>query len=103
MAEILQNQGWSRSYISAGMLKEAKVDSPHFTGKPLESPLYIASARNNDDEWSVMPPKENDKLSSKQLIALKRWIDLGALGQTKRRNYGMLLMNAESESPKTAF
>ena len=61
-----------------GMLKGGESGlSSLLPGKPLESPLYIASARNNDDEWSVMPPKENDKLS-KQLIALKRWIDLGA-------------------------
>ena len=63
----------------SGMLKGGESGlSSLLPGKPLESPLYIASARNNDDEWSVMPPKENDKLSSKQLIALKRWIDLGA-------------------------
>ena len=47
-------------------------------GKPMASPLYLAAARAHEDDWSAMPPKENDKLTAGQLAALKRWIELGA-------------------------
>ena len=36
------------------------------TGKPEESPLYLASTRQHDD-WEPMPPKEADQLKSEQL------------------------------------
>ena len=47
-------------------------------GKPMASPLYLAATRAHEDDWSAMPPKENDKLTAGQLAALKRWIELGA-------------------------
>ena len=47
-------------------------------GKPMASPLYLAATRAHEDDWSAMPPKENDKLSAGQLAVLKRWIELGA-------------------------
>ena len=47
-------------------------------GKPLASPLYLAASREHENDWSAMPPKENDKLTAGQLAVLKRWIELGA-------------------------
>ncbi|MBC8326607.1 MAG: PSD1 domain-containing protein [Verrucomicrobia subdivision 3 bacterium] len=63
----------------AAMLKGGESETPSIVpGKPLASPLYLASTRAHEDDWSAMPPKENDKLSAAQLAALKRWIELGA-------------------------
>ena len=63
----------------AGLLKGGESEEPSLVpGKPLKSPLYLAAGRKHEDDWSVMPPKENDKLSSAQLSALKRWVELGA-------------------------
>ena len=42
-----------------------------------QSPLYLAVLRTHD-EWSPMPPKENDRLSDQQIDWIKRWIDNGA-------------------------
>ena len=64
----------------AGLLKGGESEEPSLVpGKPLKSPLYLAATREHEDDWSVMPPKENDKLSATQLSALKRWVELGAL------------------------
>ena len=41
-------------------------------GKPLASPLYLAATREHEEDWSAMPPKENDKLTADQLTVLKR-------------------------------
>jgi len=46
--------------------------------KPLLSPLYLASTREHEPDWSSMPPKENDRLNSNQIREIKRWIELGA-------------------------
>ena len=46
--------------------------------KPEDSPLLLAATRVHD-EWSPMPPKENDALTTEQLEALKRWITDGAV------------------------
>ena len=42
------------------------------------SPLYLAIARNHEDDWPAMPPKENDKLSKEQIEDIKTWIKTGA-------------------------
>ena len=47
-------------------------------GNPFASPLYLAATRKHEDNWSAMPPKENDKLTDDQLRVFKRWITLGA-------------------------
>ena len=60
--------------LRGGESEEASVVS----GKPMASPLYLAATRAHEDDWSAMPPKENDKLTAGQLAALKRWIELGA-------------------------
>ena len=63
----------------AALLKGGESEEPSLVpGKPLKSPLYLAATREHEDDWSVMPPKENDKLSVTQLSALKRWVELGA-------------------------
>ena len=55
----------------AGLLKGGESEEPSLIpGKPLKSPLYLAATREHEDDWSVMPPKENDKLSVTQLSAL---------------------------------
>jgi hypothetical protein len=53
-------------------------------GKPTESPLYLAVTREHDD-WSPMPPKENDKLSAEQIDWIKRWIAEGAVWPNEQR------------------
>ncbi len=47
-------------------------------GKPDQSPLYLSTTRAHEDDWSAMPPKENDKLSAEQLGWIKEWITNGA-------------------------
>ncbi|MFO1482272.1 MAG: PSD1 and planctomycete cytochrome C domain-containing protein [Verrucomicrobiaceae bacterium] len=47
-------------------------------GKPEESPLYLASTRQHEDDWEPMPPKEADKLYAEQLAWIKDWIAGGA-------------------------
>ncbi|HEX4149824.1 MAG TPA: DUF1549 domain-containing protein, partial [Pirellulales bacterium] len=42
-------------------------------GHPDESPILRAALRD-DDEYSAMPPKDNDKLSEEQIAALRQWI-----------------------------
>jgi len=62
-----------------GLLKGGESEEPSLVpGNPLKSPLYLAVTREHENDWSVMPPKDNDKLSEVQLSALKRWIELGA-------------------------
>ena len=62
-----------------GLLKGGESEESSLVpGDPLNSPLYLAVTREHEHDWSVMPPKENDKLSEVQISALKRWIELGA-------------------------
>ena len=63
----------------AAMLKGGESEETSVVpGKPMASPLYLAATRAHEDDWSAMPPKENDKLTDAQLGVLKRWIELGA-------------------------
>ena len=63
----------------AAMLKGGESEEASLVpGKPLASPLYLAATREHEEDWSAMPPKENDKLTADQLAVLKRWIDLGS-------------------------
>jgi mono/diheme cytochrome c family protein len=48
------------------------------SGKPEESPLYLASTRLHEADWEPMPPKEADKLYAEQLGWIKDWISGGA-------------------------
>tara|TARA_B110000467_G_scaffold123179_1_gene114970 strand:+ start:1122 stop:1670 length:549 start_codon:yes stop_codon:yes gene_type:complete len=62
-----------------GLLKGGESQEPSLVpGQPSKSPLYLAATRQHEDEWAVMPPKENDKLSATQYSVLKRWVELGA-------------------------
>ncbi len=47
-------------------------------GRPEESPLYLASTRQHENDWEPMPPKEADKLYTDQLTWIKDWITGGA-------------------------
>ena len=61
-----------------GLLAGGDSGEPSLTsGKPNESPLYLAATRQHDD-WSEMPPKEAERLSAVQLKWLHDWIRLGA-------------------------
>jgi hypothetical protein len=51
-------------------------------GQPKESPLWLAVTRKSDD-WSAMPPKENDQLTPPQIEILRRWIADGAVWSDK--------------------
>ena len=42
-----------------------------------QSPLYLAITRSHD-QWSAMPPKENDRLNDQQIEWIQQWIDAGA-------------------------
>ena len=62
-----------------GLLKGGESQEPSLVpGQPSKSPFYLAATRQHENDWAVMPPKENDKLSATQLSALKRWVELGA-------------------------
>ncbi|MCP4817514.1 MAG: DUF1549 domain-containing protein, partial [Planctomycetaceae bacterium] len=62
----------------AGLLKGGESGQAAVApGKPGQSPLYLAATRGTDD-WSAMPPKENDRLSASELEYLRQWIDAGA-------------------------
>jgi len=63
---------------AAGLLKGGESGEPSVTaGKPTESPLYLAVSRQHDD-WSAMPPKENDRLSDEDVDYIRDWIAGGA-------------------------
>ena len=63
----------------AGLLKGGESEEPSIVpGKPEQSPLYLAVTREDEDDWSAMPPKENDKLTAKQVDYVKQWIVAGA-------------------------
>jgi mono/diheme cytochrome c family protein len=61
----------------AGLLKGGDSGNPAvLPGDAESSPLYVAVTRQNDD--LAMPPKENDKLTSKEVEWVRDWIDAGA-------------------------
>ncbi|MDP7497706.1 MAG: c-type cytochrome domain-containing protein, partial [Roseibacillus sp.] len=63
----------------ADLLKGGESEEPSLVpGKPLQSPLYLASTRAHEDDWEPMPPKENDKLSAKEIAYVRDWIAGGA-------------------------
>ena len=62
----------------AGLLKGGESgQAAVIPGKSAQSPLYLAAMRGSD-EWSAMPPKENDRLAASELEHLRQWIDAGA-------------------------
>ena len=62
-----------------GLLKGGESEeSALVPGKAMASPLYLAVTRAHEDDWSAMPPKENDKLSAEQIGYIKEWITAGA-------------------------
>ena len=67
-------------------------------GKPERSPLFLAVTRKSDD-WSAMPPKENDKLTPPQIEILRRWIADGAVWSDPPTN---LPDDAEGEAVSTS-
>jgi len=70
----------------AVLLKGGESEEPSIVpGKPLQSPLYLASTRMHDDDWEAMPPKENDKLSAKEITYIKDWIAGGAPWPDEKR------------------
>ena len=59
----------------AGLLKGGESEeSALVPGKAIASPLYLAVTRAHEDDWSAMPPKENDKLSAEQIGYIKERI-----------------------------
>ena len=70
----------------AVLLKGGESEEPSIVpGKPLQSPLYLASTRMHEDDWEAMPPKENDKLSAKEITYIKDWISGGAPWPDEKR------------------
>jgi len=61
----------------AGLLKGGESgDRALVPGDPQKSPMYVAVTWKDAD--LQMPPKENDRLTAKQMDALERWIAGGA-------------------------
>ncbi|WP_395752088.1 PSD1 and planctomycete cytochrome C domain-containing protein [Prosthecobacter sp.] len=67
-------------------------------GKPEESPLYLASTRQHEDDWEAMPPKEADKLYAEQLGWIKAWIAGGAPWPDEVKREAIAKANAEKWS-----
>src|SRR5947208_377875 len=62
----------------AGLRKGGTSKTPLIVaGDPEKSPLFLAVTRKSDD-WSAMPPKEAEKLSSEQIGWIRDWIRGGA-------------------------
>ena len=62
-----------------GLMKGGESGTPSIQSyNPSLSPLYLAITREHEDDWPVMPPKENDKLSKEQIEDIKVWIKTGA-------------------------
>ncbi|MCA9132831.1 MAG: PSD1 domain-containing protein, partial [Planctomycetales bacterium] len=69
-----------------GLLAGGDSEQPSVVaGSPEQSPLYLAAARQSDD-WSEMPPKKAEQLSSEQLQWLQDWITAGAAWPEKARS-----------------
>ncbi|OAI56117.1 hypothetical protein AYO47_09265, partial [Planctomyces sp. SCGC AG-212-M04] len=69
----------------AGALKGGESGEPAIVLKmPDESPLVLSVTRKSDD-WSAMPPKDNDRLSADQIEALKTWITNDAVWPSEER------------------
>ena len=62
-----------------GLIKGGESGEPSIIpGNANKSPLYLAITRVHEDDWSAMPPKENDKLDKDQIGYLRDWINGGA-------------------------
>ncbi len=62
----------------AGLLRGGDSNEPSIVpGKADQSPLYLAATRGSDD-WSEMPPKESEQLTTEDLNWVRNWIDAGA-------------------------
>jgi mono/diheme cytochrome c family protein len=69
----------------AGLLKGGESGEAAVVPKnPNKSPLLLSVTRKSDD-WSAMPPKDNDKLSPDQVEALKTWISNDAVWPAEER------------------
>ena len=80
-------------------LKGGESEKPSIVpGKPEESPLYLASTRQHEDDWDAMPPKEADKLYSEQLNCIKDWITGGAPWPDEAKRSALAKANADKWS-----
>jgi mono/diheme cytochrome c family protein len=86
----------------AGLLKGGESEKPSVVpGKPMESPLYLAVTREHeDDNWSAMPPKENDALTQEQIAYIKDWIAGGAPWPDEKRVAELLKLGGDKWSAK---
>ncbi len=83
-----------------GLLKGGESEKPSIVpGKVESSPLWLAVTREGDAEnWAAMPPKENDKLTKKQLAWVKAWIAGGAPWPDAKRLAEIARTNADNWS-----
>ncbi len=83
-----------------GLLKGGESEKPSIVpGKAESSPLWLAVTREGDAEnWAAMPPKENDKLTKKQLAWVKAWIAGGAPWPDAKRLAEIARTNADNWS-----
>ncbi len=69
-----------------GLLRGGGSEQPAVVpGDPNKSPLYMAITRRHEDQWSPMPPKENDRLSPQECESIRQWIAQGAPWPDKAR------------------
>ncbi len=69
----------------AGLLKGGESGAASVTpSAPDQSPLLLSIGRESGD-WQAMPPKDNDRLSSEQVDAIRKWVRDGAVWPEEAR------------------
>ena len=69
-----------------GLIRGGESGAPSIVvGNASKSPLYLAITRLHEDDWSAMPPKENDRLNEVQIGYVRDWINGGAAWPSDNR------------------
>ena len=69
-----------------GLIRGGESGAPSIVvGNASKSPLYLAITRLHEDDWSAMPPKENDRLNEVQIGYVRDWINGGAVWPSDNR------------------
>ena len=72
--------------LLGGLIRGGESGEPSIVvGDASKSPLYLAVTRVHENDWSAMPPKENDRLDGVQIGYIKDWINGGAVWPSDKR------------------
>ena len=72
--------------LLGGLITGGESGEPSIVvGDASKSPLYLAVTRVHENDWSAMPPKENDRLDEVQIGYIKDWINGGAVWPSDKR------------------